>query len=180
MIARIMFGIVCVALVACTSMAQSEPSAPASQPTTKVSAATMPADLLLQQMLRPAGGPAAKPLTPIENLPTFSQTVGAVVAPGPPTPTLIREGDYIQNRVGRLNKTGDGQFEFIFDSDGAALKDPPLIILPNLKLMQMESAVTAGNRDLKFRITGQVTEYKGKNYILIEKAVVPPDSTQSF
>jgi len=55
-----------------------------------------------------------------------------------------------------------------------------VLILPNLKLMQMESAVTTGNRDVKFRITGQVTEYKGHNYILIDKAVVPPDPTQQF
>jgi hypothetical protein len=141
---------------------------------------TMPADQLLQQMLRPAGAPAARPLTPVENLPTFNETTGRVTPPAPPSPTLIREGDYIRDRIGRLNRTADGQFEFVFESDGQAMKDPPILILPNLKLMQMETAVTSGNRDLKFRITGQVTEYKGRNYILIDKAVVPPDPTQQF
>jgi hypothetical protein len=149
-------------------------------PTSRPASTTMPADQLLQQMLRPAGTPAARPLTPVENLPTFNQTTGRVAAPAPPSPSLIREGDYIRDRVGRLSRTIDGQFAFVFDSDGQALQDPPVLILPNLKLMQMESAVTSGNRDLKFRITGQVTEYKGHNYILIDKAVVPPDQTQSF
>src|SRR4051794_9767032 len=86
-------------------------------------ASTMPADQLLQQMLRPAGAPAARPLSPVENLPTFNQTTGTVAPPAPPSPALIREGDYIRDRVGRLNRTVDGQFEFVFDSDGQALQD---------------------------------------------------------
>jgi hypothetical protein len=165
---------------ASTSASGEQTAAAAMTPTSRPASTTMPADQLLQQMLRPAGTPAARPLTPVENLPTFNQTAGRVMPPAPPSPTLIREGDYIRDRVGRLNRTVDGQFEFVFDSDGQALQDPPVLILPNLKLMQMESAVTSGNRDLKFRITGQVTEYKGHNYILIDKAVVPPDPTQSF
>src|SRR5947207_11872717 len=105
MITRTCLGIIFTGLVVCAAMAQST-----TQPTTRPSAATMPADQLLQQMLRPAGGPAAKPLTPIENLPTFNQTSGVIVPPAPPSPTLIREGDYIRDRIGRINKTGDGQF----------------------------------------------------------------------
>jgi hypothetical protein len=46
--------------------------------------------------------------------------------------------------------------------------------------MAMENAVNGSNRDLKFRITGMVTEYKGRNYILLEKVVVVPDVTQKF
>ena len=62
----------------------------------------------------------------------------------------------------------------------AIVHDPPVIILPNLKLMQMESAVGGSNRDLRFRITGMVTEYRSRNYILLEKVVVVPDVTQQF
>jgi hypothetical protein len=60
------------------------------------------------------------------------------------------------------------------------MQDPPVIVLPNLKLMQMEQALKGTNRDLRFRITGMVTEYNGRNYILIEKAVVPPEVTNQF
>jgi len=86
----------------------------------------------------------------------------------------------VLDRVGRRNKTPDGQFEFTFGSDGKNLQDPPMIILPNLALNRMESAMTGASRDLKFRISGQVTEYKGRNYILIDKVVVPPETTQQF
>jgi hypothetical protein len=33
---------------------------------------------------------------------------------------------------------------------------------------------------LHFRITGMVTEYKGRNYVLLDKVVVVPDSTQTL
>jgi hypothetical protein len=55
-----------------------------------------------------------------------------------------------------------------------------MVILPNLRLMQMEESVTSSNRDLKFRVTGMVTEYRGRNYILLEKALVVPDIAQQF
>src|SRR5690242_6236600 len=93
--------------IACVALAQTSPTqsdaAPAA-PTTRPVAATMPADQLLQQMLRPAGGPAAKPLTPVENLPTFDQTAGKIVAPAQPAPPLMREGDFVRDRVGRLQR----------------------------------------------------------------------------
>jgi hypothetical protein len=93
----------------------------------------------------------------------------------------MREGSYVVDRVGRLNKTSDGQqWEVSFEADGRTMKDPPMLILPNLKLAQMEQAVTAASRDVRFRITGMVTEYKGKNYLLLEKVLAIPEQTQQF
>jgi hypothetical protein len=103
------------------------------------------------------------------------------IAPAAPQLNLVREGTYIPDRTGRLTHSADGQTaEFTFDADGKALKDPPMIILPNQKLKQMEDAVTGNSRDLRFRVTGVVTEYKGRNYILLERAVVIPDVAQQF
>jgi len=162
-------------LTACTVFAQ-EGGTPATQPTSQP--ALTPADKILDQMLR-GSGPVAKPLQPIDNPPVYNQTTGRTVAPMPTTmQSLIREGDYVRDRTGRLQRSADGQsFEFVFDSDARAMQDPPVAILPNLKLMAMENAVSAANRDLRFRITGPVTEYKGKNYVLLEKVVVIPDVT---
>ena len=106
---------------------------------------------------------------------------GAAVVPNAPVVSVQREGTYIINRMGRLTKSPDGQqSEFTFDSDGKALKDPPVIILPNLKLMQMEAAVAGYTRDLKFRVSGMLTEYKGRNYILLDKVVVVQEQDQKF
>jgi hypothetical protein len=103
------------------------------------------------------------------------------VAPGAPTLPTLREGTFIINRVGRLTHTADGQqAEFAFDADGRAMRDPPMIILQNLKLMQMENAASGSSRDLRFRVSGMVTEYKGRNYVLLDKVVVVPDIDQQF
>jgi hypothetical protein len=97
----------------------------------------------------------------------------------------MREGTPIVNRVGRLTLGGAGtnaagHAEFTFDADGQALRDPPLLILPNLKLMAMEDAVRGASRDLRFRVSGMVTEYRGRNYVLLEKVTVVQDITQQF
>jgi predicted component of type VI protein secretion system len=170
---RVLIGLI--ALASCAIFAQ-EGAGPATQPTSQP--AVTPADKLLDQMLR-GSGPVAKPLQPIDNPPIYDQTAGKTVAPSPTTmQSLIREGDYIRDRTGRLQRSADGQnFEFVFDADGRSMQDPPVAILPNLKLMAMENAVSAANRDLRFRITGPVTEYKGRNYVLLEKVVVIPDIT---
>ncbi|MGC3945402.1 MAG: hypothetical protein QM762_12960 [Chryseolinea sp.] len=94
-------------------------------------------------------------------------------APNAPKLNVLREGSYIVDRIGRLSKTSDPQqWEFAFESDGQALKDPPVVVLPNLKLMMMEDQLKETRRDLKFRVTGMVTEYRGRNYVLLEKVVV--------
>jgi hypothetical protein len=140
-----------------------------------------PADELIRQMLRPAGS-AARPLQPVTEPPAPDRTTGrGAVAPGAPMLTVMREGTYIVDRVGRLTRSADGtQMEFTFEADGQALRDPPVIILPNLKLMAMENLVSGSSRDLRFRITGMVTEYRGRNYVLLEKVVVVSDVTQQF
>jgi len=55
-----------------------------------------------------------------------------------------------------------------------------MLLLPNQKLGELEGVVAAANRDLKFRVTGVVTEYKGRNYLLVEKYIVPIDLAQQF
>jgi hypothetical protein len=137
---------------------------------------------LLDSLLKPPSA-AGQPLQPIPEGPIIDASTGkSAVAPGAPQLNLRREGSYVVDRTARLSRVGqDGQqSELTFDADGQALRDPPMIILPNLKLMQMENAVSGGTRDLKFKVTGLVTEYKGRNYILLEKVVVVPDVVQQF
>ena len=154
------------------------------QTTRPATSQPMPANQKLDQMLRPMPGTSggAKPLLPEPGpAPVDASTGAAAVAPGAVQLNVIREGTFLVDRIGRLTRSADGQnWEFTFEADGQAMKDPPVIILPNLKLMAMEQATKSANRDLKFRITGMVTEYNGRNYVLLEKVVVPPDTTQQF
>src|SRR5947207_8448810 len=120
---------------------------PSTRPTTRPT--TLPADQMLTRLLRP-GAATAQPLEPVQYPPGLDQTTGRPASQPIAMTALIREGDYVPDRVGRLSKTPDGQFEFTFDSDGKNLQDPPMTILPNLALMRMESALTSASRDLKF------------------------------
>ena len=140
---------------------------------TATQAATRPtqpvrAEDLLRQMLRPTTRqttPTLDPTTPH----AIDQSTQTTVAPRSQPLSVIREGSYIFDRVGRLSRTADGQPQFVFDADGQAMQDPPVLIHPNLKLMVMENAVKFTQRPPRFRITGMITEYGNRNYVLIEK-----------
>ena len=148
------------------------------QPTTHP--ADPSASELLDRMLKPASQ-APAPLAPISfPAPTNPETMGAI-GPGAATQPTVREGTFLTDRTGRLSKSSDGQHAiFTFDSDGRAMQDPPLVILPNLKLEMMEQANSGSNRDLRFRVTGMLTEYRSHNYLLLDKVVVIPDVVQQF
>ena len=142
-------------------------SAPTTQP--------LSPDRLLDNMLTP---PAPRPIQPgiHDPAPIDKSTGKGAVNPKAPAMTVLREGTYIVDRVGRLTPTSDGQqMEFRFESDGKAMFDPPVILLPNLKLMAMEKAAAGSSRELRFRVTGAVTEYRGRNYVMLDKFVVVPD-----
>ena len=81
-----------------------------------------------------------------------------------------KDGSLIVDRVGRLifDPQG-GRFQFTFEADGAALAEPPVIIHPNLLLEEMEKS--AGT-NIKYRITGQVSKYRDKHYILMRKVLI--------
>jgi hypothetical protein len=139
------------------------------------------ADQMLDSMLSQNPAPAA-PDSSASVMPARDVTSGSgAVAPGAPVLTVLREGSEIIDRTGRLTHSPDGRHsEFTFDSDGSAMQDPPLIILPNLKLATMEDAAASATHDLHFRITGVITEYRGRNCVLLDKVVVIPDSIQQF
>jgi hypothetical protein len=177
---KIMFTLLVVSCLAAGVLAQNaQQISPQNTPSTQP--ADAPAADLLNQMLKPPGqAPAA--LAPIVFPPPVNNvTGGAAIAPNATTMPIVREGTFITDRTGRLTKSPDGtSAEFTFDSDGAAMQDPPMIILPNQKLEMMEQAVSGSNRDLKFHVTGMVTEYHARNYLLLDRVVVVPDIVQQF
>jgi hypothetical protein len=148
--------------------------------TTQPATTTPAAEQMMNQMLASGGGVKALPSATTGSM--VDGTTGKdAIAPGAPTLNVMREGTFIVKRVGRLTRSADGQqMEFTFDSDRKAMKDPPVVILPNLKLMQMENAILGSSRDLRFRVSGVVTEYKGRNYVLLDQVVVVPDIDQQF
>jgi len=169
-----------VVLVAAGSLAQTTRPAKSAAKDSNDDLKFMSTDQLMAQMARPTTNPS-RPLDPLSDRPVQDKSSGAgAVKPDAPAVGVLREGTLIVDRLGRLTRGDKGQYEFTFESDGKALQDPPLIILPNVKLSLMEDVVANSSRDLRFRISGTITEYRGRNYILIEKLVVPPDVVQQF
>ena len=137
------------------------------------------AEQMLSAMLT-ADSPAssAPPRTPP---PQNDLTSGSgAVPPKAPVLAVLPEQSQIFDRVCRLSPGADPQQkQLILEADGAALEDPPLIVLPNLKLTALENAAS-DHRDTRFRVTGVITEYRGRNYILLQKVVVMADSDRQF
>ena len=153
----------------------------AAGPTTQPSTVPPSTDQRIDQLLTPAGPPAGQSL-PLPGGRTTDATSGhAAVAPGAAALHLLREGTPITDQTGRLNHTPDGQqCVFTFDADGKTMRDPPMILLPNLKLTAMEGLQSGMTRDVKFRVSGTVTEYKSRNYLLLTKVVVVQDYDGEF
>lgn len=137
-------------------------------------AGTQPtADEVRKDMLR--GGP---PVTPLQrpgrkvkavkrqSIPRMSSRADARTGQ-----KLLPEGHYIADRRGRLLREGD-QLVFVFESDGKALADPPLALLPNRWLERMETDVTASPEPMVFQASGEVTTYRGRNYLLLRKVLI--------
>jgi hypothetical protein len=153
------------------------PATVQSVPTTRPANAS--AEQMLRQMLQPPGQ-GAQPLKPLPDLPPAADaTSGAgAVAPDVPPQRVLREGTLLLDRIGRLTPAADGKtFELTLEADGGnGLADPPLVLLPNRRLMQLEDQVLNSYQDQKIRVSGEITEYRGRNYLLLQRWNLIPDS----
>ena len=164
------------ALLVTAAVAVSQPDAPASRPATQPTA-----DDMLGQMLKPRRPAGERELVPTDPPAVDKKSGPGSVSPHAATQTVLREGTPIVNRVGRLTLGADGgPSDFMFESDGGPLRDPPVIVLPNLKLMIMEDVARGNTREPRFRVSGVVTEYRGRNYLLLDKVYVMSPTNQQF
>lgn len=139
--------------------------------TTQPAGRTAPSpDELLGSLLAPR--PADDVIQPLPGDYSRDNTASNAVAPSAPVLKLEKEGLIKENRVGRMEKTPDGRWEFRFEADGRPMQDPPVLVLESQNLMLMETAMKRASGHLRFRITGMLTVYGGRNYILIDKFVV--------
>ena len=172
---------VLIALGQITILPPATTSAPATRraPATATAPATLPtAENVLEELLhsKPTVAPVAAHPSTEPALPALDSP-----APGEPKAKLMRERDTFERRIGRLNKDEkSGNWVFSFDADGQDMKDPPLIIVPSLMLEAMEKLSEGGNKPVKFRISGEVTQYKSRNYLIIRYAQVVKDLNQGL
>ena len=89
------------------------------------------------------------------------------VAPGDKQPKLRREGEFVIARRGRIVRAPDAQFfMFVFEADAPDSQEPPMMILPCSLLESIESIIQQRGDEVVFILSGQITLYRGANYIL--------------
>lgn len=88
---------------------------------------------------------------------------------------LLPDGSRLVDRSGRLAKAED-YMTFSFESRGKGAPERPIRLLPNRLLEDMEMYSEGGAKPVVFVISGEVTEYRGVNYLLIQKLLVRPST----
>lgn len=78
---------------------------------------------------------------------------------------LIREGAVVNQRQGRLVGSTGGGHVFVFDEDENGYAPTPMIVMPSMRLMEMERVLSTRESVVTFLITGEVLVYKGRNYL---------------
>jgi hypothetical protein len=146
---------------------QDKPGAATSQPTSQPAARTTPlrkpADAeLLRKLLARKDQPA--PIPPQHDKEPTKEEKGI----GPDGQPLLLEGAAMVERPGRLVRDG-GRPRFVFFLDGEAQAARTMPILESQLLETLENEADAGFRE--FIISGEVTRYRGENFILLRKVL---------
>jgi len=150
--------------------AEAEAVAAASRPTTKA-AATNPArkpasardvlkSLLADRPGTPVIAPVVQPDQKLKAAPSVAPVGNAEVL-------FTAYGKMVANRTVRLLLAGVGVWkEARFEADNT-LREPPIRLLPCRMLERAERFGSAGT--VKLRITGEITHYRGRRYLLLRK-----------
>jgi hypothetical protein len=78
----------------------------------------------------------------------------------------LREGTELTDQAGRFRQEGDGAI-FVSESDHE------LVALPNLNLERVVRTLKGSDEaeSIRWHVNGVVTEFNGRNYLLIQRAV---------
>ena len=75
------------------------------------------------------------------------------------------DGSPLVERPGRLTSSPDGWL-FVFESDRPDYPEPPMALLLNMNTQLMVEALAQGPTGLVFLVSGEVTSFSGRNYLL--------------
>jgi hypothetical protein len=145
-------------------------AAAAARPTTRPVDPEVSADAVIRQLMTSRAKRAVLPK------PTTAPTSQpATVAPAEIVrPLPMPPGAMIVDRVGRVIKDENSQWwQFHFSSERSVLYEAPMRVLPNRLLEAMETIMEKSNKTrVRFRVTGEITTYRGKRYLLIRRMLV--------
>ena len=122
---------------------------------------------------------APRPVVPV-NRPNLVRST--VIAPEampanairPVSNRLLPDGYRLVDRTGRLTREGD-YYVFSFESRSEGEAEAPIRLLPNRLLEDMEDFSEGGTKPVVFVVSGELTEYHGVNYLLLQKLLTRPN-----
>jgi len=95
------------------------------------------------------------------------------------TPAGTRPAGFMTGRRGRVMRMGGGEAVFVVDSGTASeVAEPPMTLLPCTNLSMIEALAERMGESATFTISGQVTVYQGRNYLLATTCTVNRKSDQ--
>ena len=118
-----------------------------------------------------AGDVTPPPPMPDIDIPPIPEVGKEPFQPGPtpvrPKPAdVLEEGKRLFNREGQLDVDPLGRSMFVFNSG-----DKPMYLLENSWREYLENITDHGTKKLRWRLSGVVTVYGGRNYLLVTRVV---------
>lgn len=80
----------------------------------------------------------------------------------------LPDGFFLVDRVGRLTRDGEW-WTYTFEGYNESHPEPPMKMLPNQLLERMVIESEGAGSSAVFVVSGEVTEFKGENYLLMRK-----------
>ncbi len=118
--------------------------------------------------------PVVRPTPPHGQVARVSDQAIPANAVAPVTPKLLPDGYRLVDRTGRLAREGD-YWVFSFENRSRGDAEMPIRLLPNRLLEDMEVVSEGGMQEVVFVVSGEVTEYHGVNYLLVQKLLTRPN-----
>lgn len=113
-------------------------------------------------------GEGTPPSTKVNLDPAVVGVAPSLSGAGGSTAKLRREGEFIVNRTARLVRAANGsQVTIVFESENKSSPESPLIVLPSQTLENLEDVLQERGDNTPFVASGEVTTYRGANYILL-------------
>ena len=153
-----------------TKPAEQPPAKAATPPDTSDKTSPSSEDILNQLLKDKPGKPIIPEIESVQDVPVKAPSV----APAPKEKTLpVGRGNMVVDRIVTLLPAGVGKWmQVSFVSDNT-LREPPMRLLPCVKLTQAEAlAVSGAGKSVRLRVTGEITVYKGRRYLLLRKLLV--------